>query len=138
MRPSGRDSKRKIDEARDQYKKLAEELARLEINAEGKALIVSLNEALQAGREQNLATVGYAMAGKTSEAVRAYEKQVAPFRAKVYAAVEKLVTYNESRNEFRYQEAKKAGFNAKLFSIILALIVLGFSIPRRPSPDCRH
>jgi methyl-accepting chemotaxis protein len=124
-------AKRRIDEARANYKKSIEGLEKLETNDEGKKLIAKVKEEATLGREANNTVIELGMAGNAKEATEKFEA-VAKSVATYILAAEAVVKYNEGRQQYRYEEAIKNTSTTRLFFIILGIanIIIGMFFSR--------
>ena len=109
------EAKKKIDEARAQYKEATEALSRLENNAEGKQLIENLNTEVAKGRDANNEVIELGMAGNTKEAAEKYGA-LTQIEQSYIGASEALVAYNTGRLQEGYLSAKNSIFRAQLSS----------------------
>jgi len=123
--------KGRIGEARGKYKHAIEELQRLEVNDEGKALVASLKEKAEKGRDENGKVIELASAGAAKEAAEKFaesRKSIAEYTT----AAEAVVGYNAKRIEARQAEARKCASTARITFILLGLIniVVGIWLSR--------
>ncbi len=99
------DAKRAIAEARERYRKAADELEKLERNEEGKQLIATFKENVAKGREANDAVIALGLAGSSSQAAEKFAEG-AKIAASYMEAADNIVAYNEKRTLVRLDEAK--------------------------------
>jgi methyl-accepting chemotaxis protein len=119
--------KKKIDEIRTGYKTAIENLEKLEINEEGKALIAKLKEKTAQGREANNNVIDLAMSGNTKEASGKYAEIKEIVQGYIGAAND-IVRYNEKRTQFRYEETKKSASMARIVFLVLGAVNLCIGI----------
>jgi methyl-accepting chemotaxis protein len=111
----------KVDEARAKYKHAMEGLQRLEVNEEGKALVATLKEKAEKGRDENNRVIELASAGETKGAAEKYSEARKSVEQYTNAA-DAVVQYNVKRIEFRSAEAKKRALTGRIMFILLGLI----------------
>jgi methyl-accepting chemotaxis protein len=99
------DAKRAIAEAREKYRKAADELEKLESSEEGKQLIASFREKVAKGKEANDAVIELGMAGSTAQAAEKFAEG-AKIAASYMETADNIVAYNEKRTLVRFDETK--------------------------------
>ncbi|HTG01019.1 MAG TPA: methyl-accepting chemotaxis protein [Nitrospirota bacterium] len=130
------EEKKFIDEQRTRYKRTFEELEKLEVNDEGKKLISKVKDAVSSTREANNRVIELTMAGRTTEAAPIFVKESLSNSKAMDTAVGEIVSYNENRTNFRYEEAKqKYRITVAVFVVIavlsiLLVVYLGYAITR--------
>ena len=91
----------------------------------GKGCSQSLKEAVTSGREANNHVIDLAMSGNTKEASDKYG-EVAKLVSRYIDAAGKIVKYNEGRMQFRFEEAKRDLFTARIVFVVLGVLTLVF------------
>ncbi len=112
---------KRVDEARAKYGHAMEELDRLEINDEGKALIATLKEQIGRGRDANNKVIELASAGKTKEAMETHA-QTREVVEGYTGAADAVMQFNVKRVGSRYGEAKRSALTGPIVFIILGII----------------
>jgi methyl-accepting chemotaxis protein len=113
--------KGKVAQARTKYTHAIEELRRLEVSDEGKALIGALEDQAKKGRTENDAVVELASSGKAKEAAEKYAQTKKSVEAYTSAA-DAVLQYNLSRIELQYGEAKSSARAGRITFILLGII----------------
>jgi methyl-accepting chemotaxis protein len=138
------EAKKGIEKDRTEYKKSIDELKKLEVNEEGKALIAKFENAIAEGRDSNNRIIALATAGKTAEASDMFVSHASETSKKIDEAGEAIVQYNMGRSKIRYDEAVSSMNTSRWVSIALCAFAvllasfLGFIITRgivRPIQD---
>ncbi|MBJ6727875.1 methyl-accepting chemotaxis protein [Geomesophilobacter sediminis] len=114
----------KIDAARQQYKGAMEKLEKLEDTDKGKELIAQAKQALDNARKANNDVIELANGGNNSRAAQYFEKSAAPLDAKIFAAFNELVKYQEAGINTSYEAAAKLSSRARLMVGMIATIAL--------------
>ncbi len=89
------DALKRIDEARAEYKKALEALGQLEKQADAKALMAAINDALVTGKQANAKVIELASAGKAEEAASLYATATVAVVQKANSACNDLVKFYE-------------------------------------------
>jgi methyl-accepting chemotaxis protein len=138
------DAKKGIEKDREDYKKSIDELKKLEVSEEGKALIAKFENAIAEARDSNNRISALAMAGKTVEASDMFVSHASETNKKIDEAGEAIVQYNIGRSKVNYDEAVSGMNTSRWISIalfafaVLLSSFLGFTITRgivRPIKD---
>ena len=119
------EAKKGIDTARARYKAAMESLGKLEQNEEGKRLLSELMEAVKSGRETNNQVIELAMSGNIGEASGKYG-EVTKLVSRYIEAADKIVKYNETRMQSRFEQAKGDLFTARIVFVVLGVLTLAF------------
>jgi methyl-accepting chemotaxis protein len=120
-----------IEKARVAYRAEMASLEKLEINAEGKALIAAAHEAIATAKQANNSVIELCLANRVSEALPLFNRECVPKMQGIHDALDKLVAYQEQRLLLRKQEADDVyvrtcrllvglGFAALLFGALTA------------------
>ena len=125
--PARTEIKGKLEAARAKYNNAIQELFRLEINDEGKALITRLKEAADKGKDANNGVVELASQGKEKEALEKYAEAKKSVTGYTDAADE-TVRFNQKRIQFRYEEAGKRATLTRLVFVILGTCTILIAI----------
>ena len=121
------EAKRKIEAAREKYKHAMEELLRLESTDEGKALVATLKEKAEKGRDENNRVMELASAGNTKDASEKYG-EAKKFIEGYTGAADAVVQYNNKKNQDQYQTAKKSASTARTVFVLLGLLTIVIGI----------
>ncbi len=121
------ETRKKIDGLRAGYKLSVDRLEALEINQEGKDLIARLKKEVAAGKEANDRVIELGMSGNREEALEQYGSLMKGVKAYM-AAAEAIVQYNEKRTQFRFEEAQRSAFTARLVFVLLGMLALGIAV----------
>ena len=111
---------------RAKYAEAMKILEEKETNEQGKALIAKITQALAAAKEINNTLVALAMDGKNDEAHEMMVKQANPLTIPISKAFSDMCDYQNSRIDFRYQEAVKEykdTRNGFIIAMLLAVII---------------
>lgn len=118
-----RDAKQKIDDLTEKYQSAITAVQRLEINADGKKLLIELQESIASSQKVIDEVVQLGVAGDTIKASEKYTQSVASLQGRLDTA-DKIVTYLEGRGSFRLAEAKRNVLTARVVTISLGLLTL--------------
>jgi methyl-accepting chemotaxis protein len=122
-RAAQEEARMKIDAKEGAYKESVKALESLEINEDGKRLIARLKEEIAKGKELTDRVIRLAGEGKTAEAAERYAGLAATVESCTLAA-DDIVKYNEGRIQYRYEEAKRRSFGARIIFLITGVVAL--------------
>ena len=122
-RAAQEEAKTKIEAREEAYKESIKVLESLEINDEGKRLIARLKEETAKGKELTDGVIRLAGEGKIAEAAERYAGLAGIVEGCIQAA-DDIVRYNEERIQYRYEEAKRRSFAARIVFLVLSAFTL--------------
>jgi len=121
---SRRDENKNIELLRQQYKTAMEKLEKLEDSDKGKELISQAKLTLENARKANNEVIELSLANDSSRAAVVFEKEAAPLCAKIFAAFNELVKYQEAGINTRYDEAVKTSGSSRTLALVIAALAL--------------
>lgn len=113
--------KQDIDAIREKYKASLEKLEALEENEKGKQLIAGAKATIATAKKANNEVIDLSLAGKTAEALAVFNKEGAPLSERIIQSFRGIVSYQEERMAFRYDEAVKTYDSTRGFVLLLAV-----------------
>ncbi len=116
-----------IGTAREKYRETIDKLKEMEVNEEGKVLIASLEESIGRAAAANNKAIELGLANKYEEARFVLINQCIPEMTEVNRFIDELISYENGRNEFRYNEAAKNYTDTKftMYAIGGIAVILG-------------
>ncbi|OPY79357.1 MAG: Methyl-accepting chemotaxis protein II [Syntrophorhabdus sp. PtaU1.Bin153] len=121
-------AKKMLTQARQEYAKSFEEIARLEQEEKGKTLIADIKSIIAVAKPVNDKLVELIEAKKIAEANALFLQKSKPYNMQIISAVDKLVRYQEEQNEIKYREAVKTYSRGRNINIFLMLVAIGASV----------
>ena len=119
-----REESKNIEQYRQQYKAAMEKLEKLEDSDRGKELIAQAKLTLDNARKANNEVIELGLANNGARAAVVFEKEAAPLCAKIFAAFNELVKYQEDGINARYDAAVKVSENSRNLALALAAFAL--------------
>src|SRR5208283_5940669 len=99
-------------------------LKQMEDTQEGNQLIKNVEDAVVPAKAANLKFMELYVAGKTAEAVTVLMNESLPLTQKIMDEFDKVIRYEQQRNQTRYDEAQQAYGSAKILMIIFGIAAL--------------
>ncbi|HBA54141.1 MAG TPA: methyl-accepting chemotaxis protein [Syntrophorhabdus aromaticivorans] len=121
-------AKKTLTRAREEYAKSFEEIAKLEKDEKGKALIDDIKSVITTAKPVNDKLVELIGTKKIAEANTLFLQKSKPFNMQIISAVDKMVKYQEEQNEIGYREAVKIYNRGRIINIFLMLAAIAASI----------
>src|SRR5208337_163466 len=122
--------KDRIEADRKIYRDALAKLKELETNQEGLQAIKNIENAIASANETDKKFMELYMANKTSEAGAVLMNEHIPLTQKITEEFDKLIQFEQQRNETRYEEAKQVYGSAKFLMLIfgVATLIIGITI----------
>ena len=118
----------RIVDQREKYAQSLKQLKELDQTAEGKNLIKKVEEALANAVSSNDKVIELGMANNFSEALPVMLNESGPAMDEVDQALKEIITYQQGRNKFRYEEATSLYSRARVIMFAVSGVALILSV----------
>ncbi len=115
-------------EQRQAYGRSIENLAKLETDKGGKAVLEELKAAIISAKPVNDRVLELGKANKMAEAAAFFVEKGIPNNIRIIDAAKKVTQYQEEQNVLAYQDAMKAYTRARNFNIAMGLLIVCVSV----------
>ena len=122
------DLKKKYEDFRSKYMKDIADLESLETAEEGKKLISSVKEVIEAARDTNIKAIDFSDTGKTAEAGLIFEKKIVPFNFALEETLDELVAYERGQGDYWFKELGKLLRTMQFAFLGIGLLIFGLAV----------
>ncbi|MFZ5645358.1 MAG: methyl-accepting chemotaxis protein [Bacillota bacterium] len=122
------ESYKKVEDARKKYGEAFDKLKKMEMDAEGQALLARLESVISSAKSSNNKVIELGLANKNGEAVPLLIKESLPGMDKINESLKEVVRFQEDQSKLRFDEAVSAYNRAFMFMILLGGIALALGV----------
>jgi methyl-accepting chemotaxis protein len=120
--------KNKIEAERNVYRDAMAKMKEIEKTKEGVEDIKKIEDIIAPAKAANDKFIELRLANRTAEAAEVLMKDAIPLTQKISDEFDRLIKFQEQRNQTRYEEAKQTYGNARLLMVIVGMVAIAIGI----------